>query len=387
MKCGIVAIGYNRSFTLERLLTRLNQVDYHNDDVLLIISIDKSDADDVYRAADAFQWKHGQCIRKYHKMNMGLRNHILQCGSYIDEYDLDALAVFEDDIYPSIGFYNYMRQAVQYYQDSKQIAGISLYTFLWNAAAQLPFQPAYSEYDTFFIQYAQSWGQIWLRNQWREFMGWYEIYQGKLSELSGIPDNVCDWPETSWLKYHIAYCVNQHKYFVYPYVALSTCFNEAGTHTKQHCNIFQVPLVEDANKKYSFQPAEMVKVSYDVYFEREQVAEWLGMRSNELQIDLYGQKKKNDERRYWLTTQKYPYKVEKAFRFEMRPHEMNVLEKIPGDDIVLYDTQEPSKDSLRVPEIDQKMVYYFRIIRSKVWFIKYGLVNGIKKLMAVIQGR
>lgn len=386
MKCGIVVIGYNRSFTIERLLSRLDQAEYHNDDVLLIISIDKSDTHDVYRVANAFQWSHGDCVLKFHQKSLGLRNHILLCGSYMDEYDLDALAVFEDDIYPSLGFYNYMCQAVDYYQNSDQIAGISLYTHLWNTSAQLPFQPSYSEYDCYFLQYAQSWGQIWLRRQWHDFMDWYKVHQGKLSELSGIPENVCSWAETSWLKYHIAYCVDQEKYFVYPYEALSTCFNEVGTHTRERCNIFQVPFMEDVNKKYSFQPPEKIRVSYDVYFEREQISGWLGIPRKELCVDLYGQKRNHNKSRYLLSTKRFPFKILGSYGLEMRPHEINVLEKIPGHDIMLYDTKNAEKKTLRVFETDP-MAYYFRIIRSKVWFIRYGLENGARKLVSIIQRR
>lgn len=386
MKCGIVVIGYNRSLTIERLLVRLNQVEYLNDEVLLIISIDKSDTEEVYRVVDSFKWKHGKCIRKYHEENLGLRNHILKCGTYMKEYDLDAIAVFEDDIYPSRAFYNYMKQAVNYYQDSEQIAGISLYTHLWNVNASLPFQPDYNGYDIFFMQYAQSWGQIWLRKQWQDFMDWYETHQGKLSEVSGIPASVCNWPESSWLKYHIAYCVDKQKYFVYPYEALATCFNEAGTHTKQRSDIFQVPLMENSNKIYTFQPLESIRVSYDVFFEREQVDEWMGIPKKDLCIDLYGQKNDLGTSRYLLTMKTYPYEILDTYGLEMRPHEINVLERIPGNDIILYDLRKKAGSRLHKDESDQ-LAYYFRIVKSKVWYIRYGFVNGIKKLKLIVWRR
>lgn len=379
MKYGIVVIGYNRAFSMERLLKRLNQVDYQEDEVLLIISIDQNDTAEVYYVADNFQWKHGECIRKYYEQKLGLRNHVLKCGAYMEEFGLDAVAVFEDDIYPSLAFYNYMKQAVGYYQNSDKIAGISLYTHLWNVEAQLPFQPAYGGYDTFFIQYAQSWGQIWLRKQWQDFMSWYEQHQGDISEIQGIPRGVYNWPESSWLKYHIAYCVDKQKYFVYPYEAMTTCFNEAGTHTKQKSDIFQVPLVENSNKKYTFQPFDSIRVSYDAFFEREQIHEWMSISPKDLCVDLYGQKNDYGIAKYLLTMKKYSYKVLATYGLAMRPHETNVLEKVLGNDIILYDLE---KKGEKVPDRDggDKIVFYFRIVRSMVWYIKYVLNNGINKL-------
>ena len=379
MKCGIVVIGYNRAFAMDRLLERLNRADYQDDEVLLIISIDKSNTEEVYHVAEKFHWNHGKCIRKYHEKNLGLRNHILKCGAYMEEFDLDAMAVFEDDIYPSLSFYNYMKQAVSYYQNSDEVAGISLYTHLWNVEAQLPFQPAYGGYDTFFTQYAQSWGQIWLRKQWQDFMNWYEKHQGDISEIQGIPKSVCSWPESSWLKYHIAYCVDKQKYFVYPYQALATCFNEAGTHTKQKSDIFQVPLMENCNKKYAFQPLDSIQVSYDAFFEREQIHEWMSISPKDLCVDLYGQKKEYGLAKYLLTMKKYPYKVLETYGLAMRPHETNVLEKIPGNDIILYDLEKKVKNLPDRDEVDE-MAFYYRMVRSKVWYIKYGLCNGINKL-------
>lgn len=381
MKLGIVVIGYNRSSTIRRLLDKLNEADYFNDEVLLIISIDKSDAEDVYIAVTQFNWKHGSCVRKFQQQRLGLRGHVLKCGEYMEEYDLDAIAVFEDDIYPSPAFYNYMKQAVERYHDNDQIAGISLYTHLWNADAELPFQPDYNGLDVYFVRYAPSWGQIWMRNQWNDFIDWYKNQQGKLSPETGIPSNVCGWPETSWLKYHITYCIMQKKYFAYPYEALATCFDEAGTHTQKQSNIFQVPIMQNANKKYCFPEEKNIKVSYDAYFEREQIYEWVKVPKEELCVDLYGRKAATNNKRYLLTTKRYPYKIVKSYGMQMRPHEVNILENIPGTDIILYDLQE--RDKLVKTEIDA-MVYYFRIIRSKFWFMKYGFFSGIKKLMRIL---
>ena len=35
------------------------------------------------------------------------------------------------------------------------------------------FVPVMGEYDNYFLQCAQSWGQLWFRNQWNDFRRWY----------------------------------------------------------------------------------------------------------------------------------------------------------------------------------------------------------------------
>ncbi len=381
MRYGIVVIGYNRAGTMKRLLDRLNCADYKGDKPVLIISIDKSDCAEVYQTAKSFDWKHGKCICRFQEQMLGLRKHILKCGEYLEEYDLDAIAVFEDDIYPSLAFYNYMKQAVEYYKDNEQIAGISLYTHLWNVEAQLPFQPDYNGYDTFFMQYAQSWGQVWLREQWKQFINWYTINEGKINDIQELPDSIRRWPETSWLKYHIAYCVLENKYFVYPYESLSTCFNEVGTHTTERMDIFQVPLMQNCDKIYEFSPLEKATVSYDVYFEREQIGEWVGIPFNELTVDLWGKKSRTTicSKQYLLTSRRYPWQVVDSFGLVMRPHEINVKEAIRGNDFILYNTQIAETQKIENSKVDI-IKYYFRLFRGILWYIKHLWWLTIRKI-------
>ena len=46
--------------------------------------------------------------------------------------NLEKYAVLEDDIVVSPGYYQYMKQAVEYYKDNADIAGISLYSHKMN---------------------------------------------------------------------------------------------------------------------------------------------------------------------------------------------------------------------------------------------------------------
>lgn len=372
-KYGIIVVGYNRTHSIKRLLDALDRADYKNETVTLIISIDNSGSDDVEKLAQSFEWKYGNKIVKTYSERQGLRKHILRCGDYIEEYQLDAAAIFEDDIYPSPAFFNYMRQAVEYYCDDMDIAGISLYTHLWNVNASLPFQPAYNGYDNFFLCYAQSWGQIWLKNQWIEFKKWYEQNSGRLSLCNGIPQYVLKWPETSWLKYHIAYCVEKKKYFVYPYESLATCFAEAGEHTVDHISLYNVPLMSNADRIYSFDNLTNASVKYNVFFEREGLGKYLDLPEDELCVDLYGCRSDCMNYKYLITYKVLPYKLVDSYAMEMRPHEDNIVHGIKGKKIFLYDLSQKDgneeKNALKI----EMLSYYFRLNKSGKWLVQYAI--------------
>lgn len=356
---GIIAIGYNRPGSMQRLLKKLAMVDYKGDNMLLIISVDSSGTNDVKEVAESFEWKYGNKIVKTYEEKLGLRRHVLMCGTYMEEYHLDAVAVFEDDIIPSPAFYNYMRQAVEFYKEDNNIAGISLYTHLFNVNAKLPFIPSRREGDVYFSSFAQSWGQIWMRKQWKEFEQWYYKLPNGICPEERMPDNVISWPETSWLKYHISYCIQNKKYFVYPYEALATCYTDAGVHSNRHITLFQVPMTYNSNKEYQFVQLEKSEIRYDCFFEREGLGKYLNLNEEELCVDIYGTKK-SVLQRYWLTTKIAPFFCIRKFSLELRPHEENVCYGEDGNEIFLYDTQR-EKDGKRKIRKKNLLEYYYRL--------------------------
>lgn len=377
-KLGIIAIGYNRAESMERLLKALARAEYGEDRPLLLISIDYSGSDKVTEIAQKYEWIYGEKVLKIQKERLGLREHVLKCGSYMKEFELDAVAVFEDDVVPSPAFYCFMKQAVEFYRFDVNVAGISLYTHLINVNTRFPFQPAYGEGDVFFLQFAQSWGQIWMCKQWEEFVEWYErLPEGKCPE-EGVPRNIIEWPSTSWLKYHISYCVQRHKYFVYPYIAFSTCYTDVGQHSSHHTTLFQVPMNYNTTQCFRFTKLENALVKYDCFFEREEMGKYLGVNDKDLCVDLYGSKEKI-EQRYILTTKKYPYFRTKSFALELRPHELNICYDEIGNDIILYDTDQMglnSKQKKNVDEID----YYFRTEISGSRIAKYIIEKKMREL-------
>ena len=365
-KLGIIAIGYNRKHSLKRLLEGLDKANYENDSIDLIISIDFSEKHDVCDLANEFSWSHGRKFVECQSENLGLRRHILKCGSYIMKYGFDAIAVFEDDVYPAPGFYLFMKEAVEFYFDDENVAGISLYSHMWNSQAGLPFIPLKKGYDIYFMSIAQSWGQIWTRPAWERFNEWYE----KNSELElpeSVPENMREWPDSSWLKYHTAYCIENNKFFVYPYNSLTTCFADIGVHTKTHHNLYQVPVELGTNSNYSFVNTKNGEIFYDAFFEPMFLGSYLGIEESDLCTNLYNQKKLF-KCKYLLSAQDYPYRIVRSFGLECRPHEMNVICNIPGKQIKLYDTSvlEDNHDC----DYGDEIKYYFRFNKSVKWLIK-----------------
>ena len=343
-KYGIVVIGYNRIDSLQRLMRSLLLASYPQK-VDLIISIDNSGTDIVEKYAKTVEWAHGEKIIKTYPERMGLKKHVLNCGTYLNEYDYDAIAVLEDDLFVSPGFFEYMIQTVEFYKDNDAIAGISLYTHSWNINADRPFMPIYKGYDVFYLQYPQSWGQIWMKRQWNDFYSWYEESKYEQLDLSYIPDNVLAWPASSWLKFHVEYCIDRNKFFVYPYQSLTTNFADAGTHYAFSTNKMQVPLNSGVGKKYIFPKLFEYTSVYDCYYEDMQLSKAVGVEEDELVVDLYSKKKVYSKNaKYLLSTKPLEYKILKTYGLQMRPWELNVIYEIPGEEIYLYDLSSCNKE-------------------------------------------
>lgn len=333
---ALIAIGYNRPDSMNRLLASLAIANY-SEEVDLIISIDNSGTDSVARVAHNFQWQFGQKIINEEQNRLGLRNHILKCGDFLNKYE--AVAVFEDDIVASPAFFSYMVQTVEKYAEDDRIAGISLYTHLWNVNVSYPFVPAPSRYDVFAMQFAQSWGQIWMKNQWMEFKKWYLENSEKIHPQANIPEFVTRWSDKSWLKYHIKYCIDNNKYFIYPYHSYTTCFEEPGEHAVYQEDTLQVPMATDISE-LRLPDNFLNTVRYDAFFEREDcIGSWIGISEDELTIDCYGSKTNLiQDKRYLLSSRVLDYRIIKTFGLRMRPMEANVQFSVNGDNLFLYDT-------------------------------------------------
>lgn len=338
---AIVIVCYNRLPGVTRLLHELELVDYDGRaDIQLIFSIDKSGKGDVVDFAKNYNWPHGSKIIRTFEERQGLKNHILQCGDYTEQYDI--VAVLEDDIFVSDSFYHYAYQAAEFYWDDENIAGISLYGFQKNWLNWLyRFEPQKTEFDTYFLKVAQSWGQVWTGNKWKKFKEWYES-NTEFTKSEKIPNALYTWPDSSWLKYHDRYCIENDKYFVYPYVSLSTNYSDPGEHATYAVTDHQVEL-QYGKAKYAFPDFDDDAIIYDEYMERVGLGRYLNISDTELCVSMWGTKSMALYRKYLLTTKELPYKIINTYSLTLRPIELSVMKSMPGNGIYLYDTEVPAK--------------------------------------------
>ncbi len=374
MNIGICVITYNRINSLKRVLQSLNEAQYPHE-VDLIISVDKSDTEQVADYARLFDWLHGHKEVIIHKENLGLRKHVLSCGELLNHYD--ALVVLEDDISVAESFFYYVEQCVEKYKDDDNIAGISLYNFPLHNYTYLPFMPLKTDSDVFLMQLAQSWGQVWMRKQWNAFIEWYKTHNEEFEELPHLPKSICNWPRSSWLKYHNRYCIEQNKFFVYPYDSLSTNNCEPGTHNKTQFSYFQAQLLFGIKKEFKLNPI----VKYDGFFENMGLSSSLGIKPSEICIDLYGVKHNRLRKRYWLSCSNQPYKLVRTFALTMKPIEFNILYGVEGTGIYLYDTYVKDNYQRNYSDVQIKTFLYatdmnvinqlFRFVKNKI----YNLLN------------
>ncbi len=377
---AIVVVAYNRTDSLKRLLGSLEGVDYMGRPTDLIISVDKSANDVVERFAEDVKWNHGMKRLAFHKENLGLKKHVLSIGGYLEEYD--AVVVLEDDLTVSTNLMRYAIETVARYKDNPVIAGISLYSFNVNYQTNLPFIPLASDSDVYFMNCAMSWGQIWMRQSWRDFYAWYQNNSSPFSDLPNIPSSINNWNDKSWLKYHTRYCIENDKFFVYPYNSITTNNADAGIHVSSRNSLFQVPVSNIKKEGFKLIDPGEDAVRYDGFFEALHVFHFLPEYGNNLGVNLYGQKKAIDKR-FILTSESLPYKIVRSYGIAYKPIEMNVLMGMEGKDLFLYDTSEAGP----APKpMDRKTAFdywfgdafrqYFRIfgkLRGYIFVIGYSV--------------
>lgn len=349
MKIAICIIAYNRIDSLKRVLSSLEQA-YYEEEVPLIISIDKSNTTVVENFATNYSWKNGAKRVIAHPENLGLRKHVLKCGELLNEYD--ALIVLEDDTSVAPSFYYYAKQCVEKFSSNNDIAGISLYNFPLNYINRLPFHPLQSDSDVYLMKCAQSWGQVWMKKQWFAFIEWYNKNSEEFGEKTYLPKPLCKWPKSSWLKYHTRYCVENNKYFVYPYIALSTNNSDKGTHVGKPNTLFQSYMLYGEKKYFNLNPT----IKYDVFFENENLIDILKFKESELCIDFYGEKQNRQHKKYWLTRTPHNYHIIDSFALTFNPYELNIIHNNKGSDIYLCDT---SSTSIKSKQTQLKNLYYY----------------------------
>lgn len=361
---AIIVVAFNRLESLKRLCSSLDRMVEPLGDVPLIISIDNNGGNnqDVIDYAHKYTWKFGPKEVRVKAKNTGLKAHIISCGDLTEEFG--DVIILEDDLFVSPYFFDYVKEAQQFYRHEVKIAGISLYTYrltdnIWNN--KLPFIPITNHSDVFFMQIASSWGQSWSREQWKGFREWFNT-DPDLSQIKEMPYEVINWPKSSWKKFFIGYLVHTHKYFVYPNKSLTTNFNDPGTHYFDRDHNAQSPLAT-VDPKIRFSPFAEAENLYDSFFEitPSTIKKYnTQLRDYNFEVDLYGTKRPlTISKPYVLTTKKCSNPV-MTFERSLKPHELNVFYNIPGEDIFLCKTEDLLQDSYLNSDLLRDFPYFYR---------------------------
>lgn len=330
-KIAIVAVGYNRIVSMRRLLTSLTNAHYEHDDIPLVISIDASGDEELYKYVRLFEWPFGTKFINIQNKRLGLKNHILQCGDLTKYFK--AVIILEDDIFVSEFFYQYVEHAVDFYYGEERVGGISLYQNEMGGTEPVCFMRDGSE--AYLKMGAASWGECWTDRQWHLFRKWYDNFNDERFAEIDMPEYVKKWSK-AWSKYYKAYLTETGRYFVFPHLSYTTCFGDAGEHSNSLSNIGQVNLVVGQTQYYFKHFDDMVR--YDTYGTNEQVYQWLNMTRKDVCVDFTCNQLNFRKCRYILTPAKLPFQIIRSYGLFMYPIELNVKYSIEGKDLFLYDT-------------------------------------------------
>lgn len=372
-KVAIICVGYNRLNGLKRLIDSLQQANYPCENIPLIISIDCSGNEELYKYVKDVVWPFGKKYINIEKKRLGLKKHILQCGD-LSEY-FKAVIILEDDLYVSPSFYDYTIEVINSYKESDIIAGFSLYAPELNGFVGLPFTPLQNGSDVYLAQDVPTWGECFTYAQWRKFKKWYSNLKEEDILATNMPNQIKLWNK-AWSKYFYTYVVNNNKYFIYPYNSYTTNFSDAGVHGLGSNDVQVSLLLKKRRALICLEEENLIR--YDVYQNNEYLYNILNLSKDEVTIDLYANTYLIDKKKYLLTTRILNFKVIKSYGLRFRPIELNIIQNISGNDIYLYNTSINEKNYRRNNYI--LIDYYLKGFNKKILlnYIKFIVSNKIK---------
>lgn len=371
-------MAYNRPHTLQRLLNSLAEAT-HPAEVPLIISIDRSDSDEVLQVAERFDWQPGSKEIIAHDTNLGLKRHALACGDLTERYEY--VIFLEDDLLVAPAYYSFAQQAIARYADETAIAGVSLYTFGYYEQAAIPFVPLIDDRDVYFLQYPASWGSVLFRRSWQQFRHWLDQGQ-QILPTDRLPVGVKKyWSDQSWVKYYLKYLVTHGLYYLYPRTSFSTTFSDAGAHHREANTKYQVAMQLAADVAPRWVDFDDSFCVYDAFFEL------LPDRLNRLTsalvaydyiVDLNATKEPHlYTEEYVLTTRPVQHSIA-SYAYQLRPAAMNVIRQLPGDAIRLARTEEVAST-----EISANVLHYYEhlTVSQLKYLVRRKLAKRLQKLL------
>ncbi len=356
---AIVVVGYDRPHSLERLLRSLASAVYPPGPVPLVISIDGAHPGSL-EVAHGFTFPHGPKA-VLARERLGLVDHVLACGDLVEEHG--RLVMLEDDLVASPHFFRWATAALDFYADDDRVGGISLYRYAVTESCPAPFEPLDDGSDVHFVQIAASWGQAWTREQWRRFRTW-DAAHGPEQVRALLPGYMRRWHGPSWKRRFVAHLVATGRSFVFPPVALTTNYHEAGTSATTF-GLYQVTL-EARARDYRFVRAAESRAVYDAWFEMtpECLDTWTdAFRGHRYDVDLYGVKDPGELAADHVLTTRACREPLREYGLKRVPNLANVIEGVEGRGIA-FAPRERVEDE---PAPPARHHYRFASVAEEVW--------------------
>lgn len=380
MKPAIVVSAYNRPEALTRLLASLARANYNQEkSIPLVISIDRAGSSPgVIEVARQFPWQYGPKEVILHPEHLGPIGHFYACGDLAKSFE--SIIYLEDDLVVSPVFYDYCCQALSFYQVDECVGGFSLYSLWFNGYTQEPFVPLSDESDAFFLQVPYTQGQAFTGDQWSRFTTWRKNETSASFDLKTMHPAWNHFRQDEWFPVLARFLVSTRRYYVFPRISHASGFGDAGTHFAQSTGFFQSPLQREKTS-YTFKSLQDSIPVYDSFFEilpdRLNRLTTL-LRSYDYTVDLYGGRmRENIQTGYILTSRPCRHFIF-SFGKTMWPHEVNVDQAVPGQEIHFARTRDLHWNTFAEALLRKKNFDYFSHGKrlGKRSELKFDLVNA-----------
>ena len=332
---AIVINAFRRPDALQRLLASVAAAEIAAGTPLLI-SIDHHPHNQaVVACARAFAWPYGPLEILVRPAHLGMVGHFHACGALSARFG--AIVYLEDDLVVSPRFHSFARQALAAYGADARIAAVSLNALWFNGLTHTRFEPYLDDGDTFFLQVPWYQGQVYSAAQWQRYCAWRDAAPHAVTPAAALHPLFLRFPADEWFPLWSKYLVDTAQTVAFPRESLSSNWGDAGTHFRRPTAYFQVPL-QSRRAEFRCRPLDETVAVYDAFFEMD--ADRLrrlapALAPFDFDVDLLASKPPQARTRPYLLTTRPARRAILRFGLHLRPMEANVIDNVPGREIVL----------------------------------------------------
>ena len=215
--------------------------------------------------------------------------------------------------------------------------------------------------DAFFVQVPYTQGLAFTSAQWARFQARRRTPQAVAAPSAPLHEAWSHFDREDWFQLLARFVISSDRYFVFPRVSHTTGWGDAGTHFTQASRFFQVPL-QRSQQTYEFRALDDAWAVYDSFFELQ--PDRLNRLTDQLRgydyaIDLYGIKSRQNLRSANTLTSRPCHRYIASFGKTLWPVEMNIVARVPGEDIHLCRTEDVRWDRLAQLQLWHSQYRYF----------------------------